>query len=274
VVHLIRRLCPTAKIYVARLNEEGRRPTVDSAIKVRRTSPSCLLCHHLMLSQAIRWAIDKKVDIISMSWTVVEIDHNKTDIENLKTAISDANEANILMFGAASDQGYNDTRQAYPAVHDKVICIGGARESGHPDEMGGRTVNFVFPGSSIISSASFRQGSAGGASTTVVTGSSFATALASGLAALVLYCVEICQDGERYRERLKQHDIMYQIYDALADWDLEDEKSKRDRPRPKFIAVKGSFKAEWEGRIWADWGDLFVDHIRAIIKYDDDFSKY
>lgn len=59
----------------------------------------------LIAIQAVRTAIEKKVDIICMAWTIEQTDSNRDDIKALSSAISDAAAENILMFCAATDQG-------------------------------------------------------------------------------------------------------------------------------------------------------------------------
>ncbi|KAJ8131362.1 hypothetical protein O1611_g2265 [Lasiodiplodia mahajangana] len=89
---LICKVCPGANLFILRLDEyfvdTGRRQiTAESATK------------------AIRAAIEREVDIISMSWTIEKTDRNSNDIEKLADAIRDAANKNILMFCAATDQG-------------------------------------------------------------------------------------------------------------------------------------------------------------------------
>ncbi|KAF8252550.1 hypothetical protein K440DRAFT_631358 [Wilcoxina mikolae CBS 423.85] len=84
------RVCPNACLYIARIDERaassgGIQPTAQSAAK------------------AIQWAINHKVDIISMCWTIVAAENNMEDLELLEEAVQAARESNILMFSAASN---------------------------------------------------------------------------------------------------------------------------------------------------------------------------
>jgi methylmalonyl-CoA mutase cobalamin-binding subunit len=64
--------------------------------------------------QAVRAAIDKRVHIISMSWTIEKRAENETGISELESAIQEAARARILMFCAANDQGV-DRDKSFPA---------------------------------------------------------------------------------------------------------------------------------------------------------------
>lgn len=142
-------------------------------------------------AQAIREAIRRKVHIISMSWTITppsnETVSEKEDMKELEQAISDALTANILMFCSASDEGANQTA-TYPskAQPGNIFKIGGADANGGLyDRVGDiSVVDFILPGQLVASedltdSALSKQ---------YWSGSSVATSLAAGLAALILYC--------------------------------------------------------------------------------------
>jgi hypothetical protein len=65
-------------------------------------------------SQAVRAAIDRKVHIISMSWTIEKTKENARDILDLEAAIEAAAKAGILMFCAANDQGVASRDKSFP----------------------------------------------------------------------------------------------------------------------------------------------------------------
>ena len=64
-------------------------------------------------SDAINWAIEKKVNILSLSFGT------KTDSEVLHNAIKRAQENNILIVAAG-----NDSQIEYPAAYPEVIAVG------------------------------------------------------------------------------------------------------------------------------------------------------
>ncbi|KAF8244126.1 hypothetical protein K440DRAFT_610568 [Wilcoxina mikolae CBS 423.85] len=137
MAQLVLRVCPKAQLYIARLNQGHSssgsiQPTAESAAK------------------AIRWAIKKRVHIISMSWTIEKTNKNARQIEELEAAIKEAHKSRILMFGAASDQGYNSSgKPYYPAKGTGVICIGAAKGSGHAEEVAEKDSDYLFPGGTL-----------------------------------------------------------------------------------------------------------------------------
>ncbi|KAK8085847.1 hypothetical protein PG997_007118 [Apiospora hydei] len=174
----IRKICPNVELYALRLDEysveHGKRYfTAASAEK------------------AVRDAIEKKVHIISMSWTIEKNKTNEPEVDKLELALGAAAEANILMFCAAADGGAQHDN-TYPAATRKtknLFKIGAAEPAGTATKWLGETlVNFIFPGHEVVRE---RQDDPSVTKYTPKTGSSVATALASGLAALVLYCVQL-----------------------------------------------------------------------------------
>jgi len=149
----------------------------------------------LTLSQAIEWAKSMKVQIISMSWTINETPRNKEAIGLLKGAIYDAEKAGILLFCSVSDQGVKKN-MAYPASLSNVVFrIGAATAYGDTWKWVGTDeadVDFILPGTRL------RVDTRDPVVKNVkpCSGSSLATALAAGLAAVVLDCVAINDPAE------------------------------------------------------------------------------
>ncbi|KAH8805997.1 hypothetical protein F5884DRAFT_801362 [Xylogone sp. PMI_703] len=226
---LICRVCPNVRLYVLKLNEYGIEPgkrqiTAESAAK------------------AVTAAIDKGVHIINMSWTIERTENNTKGISDLEKAIERAAKEGILMFCAATDQGALKDR-SYPAASStkKIFKIGAAEASGTALKWLGdqRAVDFIFPGHNVVKE---RPGDVPVDKYTSLTGSSVATALASGLAAVILYCVQVGAQPARARARgvtmddfrmLKKHDRMR---DAFLEIGTTDESEK------KYIAVWERFK--------------------------------
>lgn len=127
-----------------------------------------------------------------MSWTIERNDDNIEDIRNLESAVEAAAKAGILMFCAATDQGVVQNR-SFPAASGtkQLFKIGAADPSGAGWKWVGdpSEVDFFFPGHKLVHD---RPGETPLEKCTIkLSGSSIATALASGLAALVLYCVQL-----------------------------------------------------------------------------------
>ena len=136
-----------------------------------------------------------------MSWTFERTPSNKTEISQLETVIDEAHKKNILMFNSVPDSGKNGPRveNIYPTClkDSGVIRIGAATRTGDPSAWSGADCDYVLPGEGIafdhtntpywptennaIDNASHAKGES-------FTGSSYATALAAGVAALVLLC--------------------------------------------------------------------------------------
>ncbi|KAH6609619.1 intracellular serine protease [Trichoderma cornu-damae] len=216
-------LCPRAQFYILRLEDHAS----EEGSSRQLTAKSAAL--------AIMAAVRKKVHIISMSWTI-DPPEDEEERRLLEAAIGEAAKADILMFCSASDKGAKQNA-TYPSMATtKIFTIGAATASGAADPWVGNlgNINFTFPGTKVEIEGG-RSGS--DASLREATGSSLATALAAGLAALVLYCVQVrlllAADQEKAKARrdfqlLKKHDYMMK---ALKDIGTTEESNH------KFIEV-------------------------------------
>ncbi|KAI1460617.1 hypothetical protein F4805DRAFT_416485 [Annulohypoxylon moriforme] len=244
------KVCPNVQLYILRLDEyfiepDGRQITAESAAK------------------AVRAAVDKRVDIISMSWTIERTDGNKEAIDDLGAAISLASSRNILMFCAATDQGaYKD--KTYPAASDtkKIFKIGAAKASGMAmNSVDQSLVDFIFPGHKVMME---RYDDPNVKSHQPRTGSSVATAFASALAAVILYCVQLANtikyanrpnEFNAYRS-LKDHERMKEAFSQIGTTKESDNK---------YITVWSRFtyqvkKAEQDSAP----KDRYIDYIVAL----------
>jgi hypothetical protein len=180
--------------------------------------------------QAIHAAIRKKVHIISMSWTI-DPPEDEDERRCLDNAINEAANADILMFCSASDRGAKQIA-TYPAkATGKIFTIGAATASGAADPWVGNlgTISFTFPGNKVETDG----GPGGDTKGKEITGSSVATALAAGLAALVLYCVQVrlllAPEHERQKARrdvqaLKKHDHMMRAFKDIGTTEASNHK--------------------------------------------------
>ncbi|KAK6829857.1 efflux pump aflT [Apiospora arundinis] len=209
----ISQICPNVQLYILRLDEYSSEPgksffTAESAEK------------------AVRAAIEQKVDIISMSWTIEETDDNKQHVAALDKAISEAARQNILMFCAATDGGAQ-TDFSYPAMASTkhIFKIGGAEPSGNPHKWLGETnVDFILPGTYQEQHGGGSGGIEQSNNNSVMayrprTGSSVATARASGLAAVILHCARgsavRAGTGTAYKD-LRNHDRMNEVFSQIG----------------------------------------------------------
>ena len=99
------------------------------------------------IAEAIYWAIDNEVDIITMSFGTT------TDSEVLREAVKAADEAGILIIAAAGNSGTVE----YPAAYDEVLAVGSVDSHGDVSEGSaiGEEVELVAPGEQILSTGAF-----------------------------------------------------------------------------------------------------------------------
>ena len=132
----------------------------------------------------MKWAQDQEVHIMSMSWTIKEKDGNRTGADNLKTAIEEAAKRGIILFCASDDIGMFKDARALPASSDTKMIkkVGSCNENGDVSGFVNKNnVDYLLPGEKLDGVKDWKSEDKG---------SSASTALASGLAALFLYCLE------------------------------------------------------------------------------------
>ncbi|KAF9875773.1 intracellular serine protease [Colletotrichum karsti] len=227
---MITRVCPMARIYPIRL-QLGAKITAGTNAEIDIDSAA----------EAITAAVNRRADIISISWTV-----GKPKDDKLQDAIDFALGKGVLLFCSSGDSGHGGNAQHYPAKlrRDKVIKVGAAEPSGSPYDWAGpiEDLDFIFPGVEVVQKQKFR----GQAMSTAVreiedmepkTGSSVATALGAGLAALVIYCARINQmfaEGEKLSDadvsKLRKSDVMIK---AIRNFGM----SSSDVTKNKFVDV-------------------------------------
>lgn len=199
----ILRMCPHAIIVPIRLMMNA-----DYSGFTPRPEP-------LSAAQAVQLAIEADVDIVSMSWTIPSNGPEEERTEALKSVVNDARRKKLkipLMFCSAADDGpvSGEQGRSYPREMDReIIVIGAARsDTGQMWSMVSsnkqNNVHFGVPGVEIESVVTGRMESAKRTALTSEhqkgrTGSSIATALAAGLAALLIHCMQL---GEHYTKEM------------------------------------------------------------------------
>lgn len=166
------------------------------------------------MAQAIKEAINDGVDIISMSWTIKRgasdgpSGHSQVDetFKPLKDVLKSSPTDLPLMFCAASDDGLPSSDfEEYPSAIDRdIFRIGAAHETGQtwPNVTNANAVHFLFPGvdfaledqpqlTALRTSSNDKDASLSETRSSRRTGSSVATALAAGLAALLIHCTKL-----------------------------------------------------------------------------------
>ncbi|KXH30267.1 hypothetical protein CSIM01_12622 [Colletotrichum simmondsii] len=180
----IREVCPTAELYIARL---------DDSRQVENQKFTITSCH-----QALQWALDMEVDIVSMSWTFERKGGNNDEYEDafVKLVKQAVDTEKVIFFGSLPDRGpAAQISKFLPVGMDGVIKIGAATLHGESSaENIHSRPDFLLPGESLSSHTG-----------EIVRGSSYATAYASGLAAIVLYCVKAHQELGEFTEDDEHH---------------------------------------------------------------------
>lgn len=124
--------------------------------------------------QGIDWAINHHIDIINISFTSMEY----SDV--LEQAIQNAREKGILVFAAAGNAGNGENNVRYPAQYPGVIGVG-AVNTAHARatfSSTGEGLDVMAPGTNILSTYNHQDYA-------ILSGTSSATAFASGAAALL-----------------------------------------------------------------------------------------
>lgn len=206
--------------------------------------------HAESAAKAIRAAIIRDVDIISMSWTVRDVlnrdastkapnRYEEQSIEALKKAIDAARSKNIIMFCSASDEIKLRSTDSLPysQAQGYIFRIGAAGPSGQRDMMSEdqQHINWFFPGNQVAEAND-------PLSKKILefhSGSSVSTALAAGLASLVMYLPRLMQtyhdhtDGKDsdaalkfagYAAKLRTRENMKRAFDNITDQSHEDKK--------------------------------------------------
>ena len=129
------------------------------------------------LYRGIRWAIDKKVDVINMSLGSPYPD------PQLHEVVKEAAGQNIIIIAAAGNYGvihYFDTVN-YPARYEEAISVGSINRNlvHSPFSAGGETLDIVAPGEEVYSSIPMNLYAR-------LSGTSMATPFVSGVVALCL----------------------------------------------------------------------------------------
>ncbi|KAF9763811.1 hypothetical protein IL306_002980 [Fusarium sp. DS 682] len=203
-------MCPEARFFVLRLKDCQSED--ETRLNITARSAAKAICE----------AIRQKVQTISMAWTI-DPPKDEKERRDLDSAVVEAANANILMFCSARDKGA-DSALTYPSkATTKIFTIGAANSSGASlDYVGNPTkLSYTFPGHKVKVDDGPNP-----SKTTPQTadGSSVATSLAAGLAALILYCVQVriflAKDSEKQRARedyrkVKQHDGMEKAFGTI-----------------------------------------------------------
>jgi hypothetical protein len=143
-----------------------------------------------------------------MSWTIEASATNNSELRELTMAVREAAARNVLMFCSTSDEGAIFTGQCYPCDFADSIAIGAATETGELlSFVHSKNAEFLLPGNKVPLLG------IEGENVSYVTGSSVATAAASGLAGLLLLCSWFVDGDDR---SLNERYNMCRAFETMA----------------------------------------------------------
>lgn len=205
--------------------------------------------------EGIYWAIDKNVNIISISFGSEEYS------ESLKMAIDDAVSRGILVIAAAGNNGV-DGAVEYPAAFENVVSVGAINSQGHLSELTstGGELDVVAPGMAVRVTSFFGEEA-------LASGTSIAVPHVVGLSSLI-WQEDLSKDSQFVRTVLEEsskalldetvdvglidynyasliYDTVEKQYDKNAPIDIppnETEIKPFDNSEDETV-VKGSWKA-------------------------------
>ncbi|KAL4881677.1 hypothetical protein BJY04DRAFT_218119 [Aspergillus karnatakaensis] len=218
---LISKMCPDVHLYVARLKKAPG--SEISAIAAK---------------EAVYWALQKNVDIISMSWTIPAKGSNPQETEDFQTAIAEAVRQKKLLFCALRESEEALLSQGFfPVGLEQVFRIGSATRTGNlvkthsGDE---KSVEFILPGLEVLFDNEEE--------IHTLNGSSVATALAAGLAALILFCADLVDQDITATTYQNHNEDRGQALRSIAKMKKVFETMSRESNQGKFPEVQKYFR--------------------------------
>ena len=135
--------------------------------------------------KAINWAVDRKVDIISMSFSMLD------ESDDLKNSLRKAYAERIVMFCSSHDEGARQL-DSWPASAPETLTIVACDEYGSPlREVDKDKYEYMLHGQQVAAGTVPFLDSADR-----ISGSSVATATAAGLGSLMLSCARASGQAE------------------------------------------------------------------------------
>ncbi|KAL9020192.1 MAG: hypothetical protein Q9185_002562 [Variospora sp. 1 TL-2023] len=174
MAYLIKSMCPHVKIYVAKLDEHSETSFRQRTFNLEDAT------------KAVEWAANH-VDIMCMSWNVrckpkTDTDPgNETQVTNLQRVVNEAAEKGILMYCAAGDNrgGTGQGQRWVPCSLTNTLSVGATDNNNRMKEyVVDKNLSYLFPGENVLPETD---------KDSKEVGNSGATAIAAGLAALVLF---------------------------------------------------------------------------------------
>ncbi len=200
-----------------------------------------LTCRYLL--KALNWAIKSQADIISISAAFFK------STNEFHTAIQEAIAAKIVVIASTAGEAHRQ-EEAYPANYPEVLKIAATDYRGRETaESIKKNANFMFPGENIVAKTTFFGSSN---STDEVSGTSVATATASGGASLVLACHRLSLSKQRNNKAWQDHKNLKRklVQDAFSE--MVDNSAKFVKPW-LFFGDSADQSSWGEARSTLDW---------------------
>ncbi|KUI69791.1 Subtilisin DY [Cytospora mali] len=161
------------------------------------------------IAEAIDWAMKKGVDIISMSLVTF-----RDDGETLVQAIRQAKQNDIVIISSTADEGFRPDKSTTSEgeVKDKLFSISACNSNGSLlDQSQKEGYHFSFLGDNVsVEPVPFLQ------SRTRIRGSSVATAIAAGTAALAVACCRISENCNTNSSMHWRYDMVKKTFKSMA----------------------------------------------------------
>lgn len=129
-------IAPECDLYIAKIGNRESMPTLDR------------------FSEALDWAKKMKVDIISMSVTLLEgaFDNDPNKKKQFQQKIDDLHDAGILLVGSTGNNNISSDVMQYPAYFTNCLSIGAVKKDGEMHNMSGKSkqLNLVAPGDDLL----------------------------------------------------------------------------------------------------------------------------
>ncbi|CAJ0547600.1 Ff.00g043540.m01.CDS01 [Fusarium sp. VM40] len=262
MARMICKVCPMASIYSIRLKMHS---SPDKGVSTIDAFSAAL---------AIEAALEKNATIISMSWTLPVPAEGSDEKKLLDSVLERACKQKVLMFCSSSDL-ISDTDH-YPSAfrRNRFFVIGAAHDDGSAYGHAGKDNDFIFPGVNVNTSSGRNLHlylADKTSATEESTGSSIATALAAGLAAMITYCFKASalytvmtrmQQGNEYMirpelvkradvERITEHDVLKAAFSRIGKVESGQFIQVWDRfgPASKFLEDESKSEEEKLGHI-------------------------
>ncbi|KAL5003235.1 hypothetical protein BDV10DRAFT_201119 [Aspergillus recurvatus] len=237
-------------------------------------------------ADAINAAVMHGADIISMSWTITDLEYRlslisenmsdaegnkkhaeQNDLQLLRTAIAEAvkDDKRLLICSAADDiRLIGDNTLPYSEASGQILCIGSTGPLANRDPGSGseNSITYYLPGNQVAE----EQRPHSAKPVVYHNGSSVSTALAAGLASLIMYCCQCLHTsgaGDEYKiwaQALREHTNMRKAFSSINRWlDWKEDK--------KIVPVWGIFRNKGSELEKASGGQDKIKVLKELVTY-------